>query len=160
MISNGKGKHFIDSNLLNDAKKKEMVCICTDTYTSRSFLGKTHIKFINNYMQKLIIKRNGMRINTITQLINEHINNDINRDIPLFVIQNNFKKNMVDNVVQTLIQWKGGLYKETIDTIDKAWKKVRAYWNRKKAVSIGDHLFCPIFCQLFKVMYYFLYVLR
>ena len=92
-----------------------------------------------------------MRIKKITQLINMHINNH-NNEIPLFDIKNNLKKTMINNVVQFLMQWKGGKYKKPITTINEAWKKVCSYWNTQKAVQLGDHLFYPIFCYLFKVL--------
>ena len=88
-------------------------------------------------------------MNKITNLINISLKNS-NLNVPIFQVTNG--EEMSNDIIKYLMDWNGGrTYKIKIETEKECWKQVRKHWNRQKAQRLGDHLFFPIFCNLWKV---------
>ena len=100
---------------------------------------------------KLIGSRAAQRIELMEKIINRHLHKS---SIVLFSIDDNSKKQIISDLMKHVANWNPSNTFYDINgnqrKSNKSYKKVRAFWNHKKAEKLGTNLFAPILSLLYK----------
>eukprot|EP01084_Bolivina_argentea_P039008 72101_1 len=123
--------NYLESSELTNAKNKEIQCIAS---------------------------RAAQRIERMMNIINNTIEDNItidNPDMVKFKISDAAKKKIASNLIKYVMNYTGISSKPNASIKQKTkptYKKLRAFWNHKKAEKLGDYLFSVILSMLFQHM--------
>ena len=100
--------------------------------------------------QQLTKVRCHTRLDKIIEIVNNYLNSkQITSN--LFIINEEHKDLMINNILQQISIWEGSEYNKQPDSLKACHQKVRQWWNRGKSFKLGQYMFQPLLTSILKV---------
>ena len=101
------------------------------------------------------------RIDLISGIVNKRICHYNKKRIKFesFNVCHNIRDKLLSPILDEISNWNGGRKCDEYKSLsfNEWFKKVQIWWNRDKAVKLGNHLFYPLLMLIIQVKVYYLY---
>ncbi len=97
-------------------------------------------------------RRCNKRIDLLIEIVNKEFSK-LDLKLPKFNVSNQYRQQLISEITAHISNWEGlgGKFTADIKTVNDWYLKARVWWNRGKAITLGNDLFASLITTIVNV---------